>query len=134
MRLTLKEIKEFAQKNWNLPESEQIYVADPEFNLVNPWIDRSGRFELTNEEAVKEWGLMEVLEFCIKAEERILSERDKDVLCGFIWKHGDKDYSVLNVQLSKEDRIRIEEILQNYETDGYSVRNAYGEKISDIFD
>lgn len=64
----LKQIKEFAERNWCLDESEQLTVDDPEFAVSNPWIDHSGRFALTDEGAVKEWGLEVVLDFCEKAK------------------------------------------------------------------
>lgn len=67
MKEKLKAIKEFAEENFCREDGRQFYVDDEEFALVNPWIDHSGRFELTDEEAVREWGLDEVLEFCIGA-------------------------------------------------------------------
>lgn len=33
-------------------------------NVINPWIDSSARFELTDEEAIEEWGLDLVIDFC----------------------------------------------------------------------
>ena len=73
-KVTLKEIKEFAEENWCKEEKDQIYAEDPEFNVTNPWIDRSGRFPLDDEGAVKEWGLNTVLEFCEKATKEILKK------------------------------------------------------------
>ena len=67
----IEKIKRFAEDNFCKPESEQIYADDPEFAVTNPWMDHTGRFELTDEEAVKEWGLDVVVEFCIKAWEVI---------------------------------------------------------------
>lgn len=71
MKEKLEKIKEFAYENWNKEEKDQFFVDDEEFALVNPWMDHSGRFDLTDEEAVAEWGLDEVLEFCIGALEII---------------------------------------------------------------
>lgn len=52
----LEKVKEFAEKNFSRPESEQLSVETELFNVTNPWIDSSGRFPLTDEQAVKEWG------------------------------------------------------------------------------
>ena len=43
-------------------------------------------------------------------------------LIGFIWQHGDDDYSIWTVGLSDEDMKAVLEILERYETNGYSVR------------
>lgn len=69
----LKEIKDFAEKNWMLDEDDpnRIIADDDEFAVTNPWMDSSGRFPLTDEGAVKEWGLATVLDFCFKAKEKL---------------------------------------------------------------
>lgn len=66
MKDKLNAIKKFADENWCKPYEEQFYIDDEEFALANPWIDHSGRFSLTDEEAVREWGLDEVLDYCIE--------------------------------------------------------------------
>ena len=73
----LKQIKEFAEENWNNEnENEQVYVDALDRALTNPWIDYSGRFPLDDVGAVKEWGLEAVISFCEKAKEK-LNERSK---------------------------------------------------------
>ncbi len=67
----LKKIKRFAEENFCKDEEYQIYADDVEYAVTNPWMDHTGRFELTDEQAVKEWGLEVVVEFCIKAWEVI---------------------------------------------------------------
>lgn len=57
----------------------------------------------------------------------------KDKLCGFVWCHGARDFSAWEVQLRKEDRDAIEQILAKYETDGTSERNVWDRKFSDVF-
>lgn len=72
-REELKKVKDFAEINWCREESEQLYVDDPEFAVSNPWMDHSGRFELTDEGAVKEWGLDVVVSFIEKAKEEMIA-------------------------------------------------------------
>ena len=61
----LNEIKDFAEENFGKETSDgAIYADDDEFAVTNPWYDSSGRFTLTDEEAVKEWGLATVIQFC----------------------------------------------------------------------
>ena len=45
-----------------------------------------------------------------------------DKLIGFIWQHGDDDYSTWKVELSDEDMAAVMDVLVRYETEGYSVR------------
>lgn len=59
-------IKQFAEENF-CDENTTIYGDDEEFAVTNPWMDHSGRFPLDDEEAVKEWGLAVVIDFCEKA-------------------------------------------------------------------
>lgn len=67
----LEKIKEFAEENWcKEDESDKIFAEDEEFAVENPWMDHSGRFHLSDEKAVKEWGLDVVLDFCLKAMEK----------------------------------------------------------------
>lgn len=58
-------------------------------------------------------------------------------LCGFIFCHGDKDFSVWEGQFPEEVLERIEEILIEYDTIGTSTRNAYdlplSELVSDVY-
>lgn len=58
--------------------------------------------------------------------------KDKVVLCGFIFCHGNKDFSIWETDaISEADRNKIEEILSKYATEGTSVRNCW-EQLSDI--
>lgn len=62
--------------------------------------------------------------------------RDKyknPVLCGFVWCHGNKDFSVWEVDISDEDQKAIEKILVKYETCGTSERNVWNSKFNDVF-
>ena len=66
---TLKEIKRFAHNNYDLDESDpnRIIADNDDIAVANPWLDCSGRFYLTDVEAVKEWGLVTIIDFCEKA-------------------------------------------------------------------
>lgn len=57
----------------------------------------------------------------------------KPVLCGFVYCHGEKDFSAWEVDISHEDQIKIEQILAKYETCGSSERNCYNNKFSNVF-
>ena len=58
---------------------------------------------------------------------------DKTTLCGFIFCHGRKDFSVWETDaISKEDSEAIQKILNKYDTEGTSVRNCWDEKLSDV--
>lgn len=70
-KIDVVKVKQFAEENFCKDEKEQFYVDDVEFAVTNPWMDRSGRFELSDIEAVAEWGLDLVVEFCIGAMERM---------------------------------------------------------------
>ncbi len=57
---------------------------------------------------------------------------DKAKLCGFIFCHGHKDFSIWETDaISKEDSEAIQKILSKYDTEGTSVRNCW-DSISDI--
>lgn len=60
------------------------------------------------------------------------TEKDVPVLCGFVWCHGKRDFSLYEVSMSREDRDAIETILRKYECDGTSVRNAWEERLCDV--
>lgn len=55
-------------------------------------------------------------------------------LCGFVFRHGDKDLEAWQVNLSSEDEKEIMKILSNYETSGCSIRNCYDSKFSEAFE
>ena len=48
-------------------------------------------------------------------------------LCGFVFRHGDKDYEAWEVTLDEPDEVAIMKILSNYETSGCSLRMVIGE-------
>ena len=127
-----QKIKTFAEENFCADNA--IYADDEEFAVTNPWMDHSGRFELDDVGAVKEWGLDVVMDFCEKAIKEINKEKEeKDpVLCGFVWCHGKKDFSAWEVNLKPEDQYAIEKILNKYETSGTSERNVWDRKFSDV--
>ena len=65
-----------------------------------------------------------------------MNKRDKEidpVLCGFVFCHGKKDYSVCQMELAQEIQRKIEDILEDYINDGCSVRNAYEYTIKEMF-
>ena len=70
----LQRIKEYARINQQLTEEYMIVAEHPYMAVSNPWIDESGRFELKNIEAVKEWGLVTVLDFCEKVKDKLENE------------------------------------------------------------
>ena len=70
----IKRVKQIAEKNFILSED----VGDDgmvsfEFNgmkIINPWISECGRFELSDEEAIKTYGLQNVLNFVMNTLRR----------------------------------------------------------------
>ena len=70
----LQRIKEYTRINQQLTEEYMIVAEHPYMAVSNPWIDESGRFELKNLEAVKEWGLVTVLDFCEKVKDKLENE------------------------------------------------------------
>lgn len=128
----LSKIKEFAEENF-CADNPTVIADDKEFAVTNPWMDHTGRYYLSDADAVIEWGLDTLIDFCKKAEKEIDERAKKPVLCGFVYCHGNKDFSAWEVQLKKEDREAIERILSAYVIDGTSERNAWDCKISDVF-
>lgn len=54
-------------------------------------------------------------------------------LCGFVWCHGVKDFSLWETDaLLDSDLATIESILMKYDNTGTSVRNCWGDKISEL--
>ncbi len=66
--MNLEKIKEFARKNFLSESSDKLTIPVRDCAMSTPWMDRSGRFELDDAAAVKEWGLEAVLLFCQAAE------------------------------------------------------------------
>lgn len=73
-----------------------------------------------------------------KAQEKYLKETilanipDKNVLCGFIYCHGYKDFSAWEVDLPKEAINEINSILKKYSSYGSSERNVYNCRFCDV--
>ena len=97
----IERVKEFAEKNFSLPENKQVFVETELCNLTNPWIDQSARFPLTDEQAVKEWGLGAVINFYELAVEAIFDEeaeayaearrKNPCIDCPYMWADRDED-------------------------------------------
>lgn len=102
--MDLKKIKEFAEENWCKPDSESITVDSDFIAVSNPWIDSSARFPLTDEEAVHEWGLQLILDFCEKADAAMRKEQEKQQIRNpkFIVKYVDDESSYLMIQTDEE--------------------------------
>lgn len=66
-----------------------------------------------------------------KTEETAAKEKEP-VLCGFVWCHGDRDFSLFEVDLDESERRAIEAILEKRSDEGTSVRNVWDERISDV--
>ncbi len=66
----LKKIKKFAHENYDLDESNpnRVIADNDDVAVANPWLDCSGRFCLNDVEAVEEWGLVTIIDFCEKAQ------------------------------------------------------------------
>ena len=59
-------VKEMAYENLDMQSCGEEDLVGFEFNgvhIVNPWVDETGRFDLSDEEAVKLYGLYNVLQF-----------------------------------------------------------------------
>lgn len=55
-------------------------------------------------------------------------------LCGIVWCHGNRDFSVWETDaISEEDQAKIEEVLAKYDTTGTSTRSAWNESFFDLF-
>lgn len=58
---------------------------------------------------------------------------NEPVLCGFVWCHGNKDFSLWETDaISEKDRHAIEAILAKYDTTGTSERSVWDRRISDV--
>ena len=65
----IAKVKEIAEKNFfDSSEIGDEGLVSFEFNgmnIVNPWIDDSGRFNLTDEQAIELYGLENILNFIL---------------------------------------------------------------------
>ena len=74
--VSLDEIRKFAEENFAADDdSQKLAVEICDVAVSNPWMDESGRFELTDEQAVQTWGMQGVMDFCAEAG-RIIRERN----------------------------------------------------------
>ena len=64
--ILIEDVKAFAYSQLG-KEDAKVSVTDGEFNIVDPWYSPTKRKELTNEEAILEWGEDLVEEFINKA-------------------------------------------------------------------
>ena len=55
----------------------------------------------------------------------------KLIVCGILYKHNDGTYSLWQGNLTNDETRTIQEILNNHETDGYSIRGKYDEIIKE---
>lgn len=60
-------------------------------------------------------------------------EEELPTLCGFVFCHGNKDFSAWEVDLPEHVREKIQMILDDYVFDGTSERNVWDRKFSDVF-
>ena len=91
----LKRIKEFAEHNFC--SANGIYADNDEFAVTNPWMDHSGRFALSDEEAIKEWGLCTVMQFCEKAQEEMKKSSWKNGKVGITYEISRRCYEEYEV-------------------------------------
>lgn len=79
MKITAKEIKKvkaIAEKNFidsmelDIDTSGMVSFEFNGMNIINPWIDESGRFDLSDEKAIETYGLENVLNFIINTLRR----------------------------------------------------------------
>ena len=66
----LEKIKKFAEWQFEVSEGDSyglICVPTDTVDIINPWTDPTGRFPLTDEQAVETYGRERVEEFCKKA-------------------------------------------------------------------
>lgn len=64
----IAKVKEFAQEQFFESENgdeNMIHFMFCAIKIVNPWIDDTGRFDFTDEEAVKHYGLENVMNFIL---------------------------------------------------------------------
>ena len=70
----IKKVKAIAEKNFiDSAEVGDEGMVSFEFNgikIINPWIDETGRIDFTDEEAIKHYGLENVLNFIMNALRR----------------------------------------------------------------
>ncbi len=113
----IRQIKEYAKINYRLEdENEQITAEHPYMAVTNPWIDSSGRFDLDNAGAVKEWGLSTVIDFCEKAQKKMEEEELFTSLVSLYYDLNDDLFDDLKeyVRLDTEDRETLLSLIRKY--------------------
>ena len=75
-----------------LSSEELITVSSMGMSVSDPWMDQSARFELTTEEAIKEWGGIPFKEFVLKVKEYLCDEVLNDIIDEFMDTHISKNF------------------------------------------
>ena len=71
IEIDLDAVKQFAETNFADESDSYFAVTANGYDVTNPWMDMSARFELSDAGAVKEWGLDTVIKFVLGATKLI---------------------------------------------------------------
>ena len=71
IEIDLDAVKRFAETNFADESDSYFAVPAKGYDVTNPWMDMSARFELSDAGAVKEWGLETVIKFVLGATKLI---------------------------------------------------------------
>ena len=70
----IAKVKEIAERNFiesaEIGDKEMVSFEFKGMNIIDPWIDDSGRFDLTDEQAIELYGLENVLGFITETLEK----------------------------------------------------------------
>lgn len=68
----LDKIKELAEDNLGKDYKDEgtVYAEYENFAVTNPWHDKTGRVHLDDVEAIREWGLATIIQFCDRARKQ----------------------------------------------------------------
>lgn len=71
----IAKVKEIAEKNFfdssEIGDEKMVSFEFNGMNIINPWIDDSGRFNLTDEQAIELYGLENILNFILNVLKEI---------------------------------------------------------------
>ena len=70
-----EEVKVFAGKQF-LSGDDTVSFEYKGISINNPWYDETGRFELTDEQAIAKYGMENIRKFCKKAEAHIAKQKN----------------------------------------------------------
>ena len=95
--LTLNDIHNYALDQMESPDNEDLigFMHDGHF-IINPWMEPTGRFDLTTKESINTYGKPNFIYFCETVSERLVdlpSPSDGKVI-GTITAWGEDDYSI----------------------------------------